>query len=161
MIGADNDDIIQEGMIGLFKAIMRYDRNRAASFKTFAELCVSRQIITAVKRAGRQKHSPLNTSVSIHNPLDGGDAGKSIADMLPNRDNLEPEEFLLLKEGMDDIESNGREIFSDLEWRVWKEYRQGRSYTQIAGSIGKSAKAIDNAIQRMKRKIERRLGLAR
>jgi RNA polymerase sporulation-specific sigma factor len=161
MMGADNDDIIQEGMIGLFKAIMSYDRTREAAFKTFAELCVNRQIITAVKRAGRQKHSPLNTSVSIHNPLDGNESGKSIADTLRDKDDLNPEELLLLKEEMDYLEVNGREIFSDLELKVWNEYRQGRSYTQIAENIGRNAKAIDNAIQRMRKKVEQRLGFAR
>jgi RNA polymerase sporulation-specific sigma factor len=155
MPGADNDDIMQEGMIGLFKAIMSYDARRAASFRTFAELCINRQIMTAVKRAGRQKHSPLNTSVSINRPSCEGEGGASIADAIEDRDGMGPEECLLLKEGMDYIDANWGEIFSEMEHRVWRACRQGKSCAQMAREMGKSPKAIDNAVQRMKRKLER------
>jgi len=158
MAGADREDIVQEGMIGIFKAIRSYNKAKEASFHTFAEICINRQIITAVKRATRLKHSPLNTSVSLNRPLSDAEPDTTLEETLSSDSNTDPEALFLLKEDMDYIEGNGAEIFSDLELSVWNEYLKGRSYTQIAEITGRSPKAIDNAIQRTKRKLELYLG---
>jgi len=158
MVGADSEDIMQEGMIGIFKAIRSYDKMKQASFHTFAEICINRQIITAIKRAARLKHSPLNTSVSLSKPISDGDPAKTLEETLSSNSNTDPEALFLLKEDMDYIEGNGAEIFSDLELSVWNEYLKGKTYSEIAEITGKSPKAIDNAIQRTKRKLELYLG---
>lgn len=153
MVGADRDDIVQEGMIGIFKAIKGYDPEKQASFHTFAELCINRQIITAIKQAARMKHSPLNTSVSLSKPVFDESAGVTLAEMLPTNSDSDPESRLLLKEVVDYLEGNGQGSFSNFEYRVWKEHLQGKTYGEIAETLEKSAKSIDNAIQRTKRKI--------
>lgn len=158
MVGADSEDIVQEGMIGIMKAIRSYDKSRQASFHTFAEICINRQIITAIKRATRLKHSPLNTSVSLNKPLSDTEPDTTLEETLSSNSNTDPEALFLLKEDMDFIEGNGSEIFSDLELSVWNEYLKGKSYHKIAEITGKSPKAIDNAIQRTKRKFELYLG---
>lgn len=158
MVGADSEDIVQEGMIGIFKAIRSYNESKQASFRTFAEICINRQIITAIKRATRLKHSPLNLSVSLNKPIEDNDTVKTLAETLSSDSDSDPEALLLLKEELDYIEGNGADIFSDLELRVWNEYLQGKTYTEIAEVIGKTPKAIDNAIQRTKRKLEVYLG---
>ncbi|HYE69398.1 MAG TPA: RNA polymerase sporulation sigma factor SigH [Anaerovoracaceae bacterium] len=158
MVGADSEDIVQEGMIGIFKAIRSYNKTRQASFHTFAEICINRQIITAIKRATRLKHSPLNTSVSLSKPLSEAEPDTTLEETLSSNSNTDPEALFLLKEDIDYIEGNGAEIFSDLELNVWNEYLKGRSYLQIAEITGRSPKAIDNAIQRTKRKLELYLG---
>lgn len=154
MVGADREDIVQEGMIGIFKAIRDYNESKPASFRTFAELCITRQIITAIKRATRLKHGPLNTYISFSKSDDASDSSKSIEETLSSSNETNPEFLLLLKEEMDYIENNGMDIFSGFEWRVWTEYLQGRTYLQIAETTKKSPKSIDNAIQRIKRKLE-------
>lgn len=158
MVGADSEDIVQEGMIGIFKAIRGYDQAKQASFHTFAEICINRQIITAIKRATRLKHSPLNTSVSLSRPLSDSEPDTTLEETLSSDSNSDPEALFLLKEDMDYIGGNGADIFSDLEMNVWNEYLKGKSYLQIAEITGRSPKAIDNAIQRMKRKLELYLG---
>ena len=158
MVGADSEDIVQEGMIGIFKAIKGYNKTKQASFHTFAEICINRQIITAIKRATRMKHSPLNTSVSLNKPLSDTEPDTTLEETLSSNSNTDPEALFLLKEDMGYIEGNGAEIFSDLELSVWNEYLKGRSYLQIAEITGRSPKAIDNAIQRTKRKLELYLG---
>lgn len=158
MVGADSEDIVQEGMIGIFKAIRGYDKAKQASFHTFAEICINRQIITAIKRATRLKHSPLNTSVSLSRPLSDSEPDTTLEETLSSDSNSDPEALFLLKEDMDYIGGNGADIFSDLEMNVWNEYLKGKSYLQIAEITGRSPKAIDNAIQRMKRKLELYLG---
>lgn len=158
MVGADSEDIVQEGMIGIFKAIRSYNMTKEASFHTFAEICINRQIITAVKRATRLKHSPLNTSVSLNKPLSDSEPDTTLEETLSSGSNTDPEALFLLKENMDYLEDNGSEIFSDLELTVWNEYLKGKSYLQIAEITGKTPKAIDNAIQRTKRKLEVYLG---
>jgi RNA polymerase sporulation-specific sigma factor len=158
MVGADNEDIVQEGMIGIFKAIRSYNKSKQASFHTFAEICINRQIITAIKRATRLKHSPLNTSVSLSRPLSDAEPDTTLEETLSSDSNTDPEALFLLKEDMDFIEGNGAEIFSDLELTVWNEYLKGKSYLKIAEITGKPPKAIDNAIQRTKRKLELYLG---
>lgn len=158
MVGADSEDIVQEGMIGIFKAIRSYNKTKQASFHTFAEICINRQIITAIKRATRLKHSPLNTSVSLSKPLSDTEPDTTLEETLSASSNTDPEALFLLKEDMGYIEGNGAEIFSDLELTVWNEYLKGKSYLQIAVITGRSPKAIDNAIQRTKRKLELYLG---
>lgn len=158
MVGADSEDIMQEGMIGIFKAIRSYNNGKQASFHTFAEICINRQIITAIKRAARLKHSPLNTSVSLSKPISDEDPAKTLEETLSSNSNTDPEALLLLKEDMDFIEGNGTDIFSDLELSVWNEFLKGKTYLEIAEITGKTPKAIDNAIQRTKRKLELYLG---
>lgn len=158
MVGADSEDIVQEGMIGIFKAIRGYNKSKQASFHTFAEICINRQIITAIKRATRLKHSPLNTSVSLSRPLSDAEPDTTLEETLSSDSNTDPEALFLLKEDMDYIEGNGAEIFSDLELTVWNEYLKGKTYLQIAEITGRPPKAIDNAIQRTKRKLELYLG---
>jgi len=152
--GADRDDIIQEGMIGIFKAIRDYDQRHETAFRTFAEICITRQIITAVKRSTRLKHGPLNTYISLSKSVSEEDPQKTIAETLASSSDTDPESMLLLKEEIAYIESNGSDIFSVLEWKVWTEYLQGKNYIQIAEETGKTPKSIDNAIQRIKKKLE-------
>lgn len=152
MVGADRDDVVQEGMIGIFKAIRSYDPERKTSFHTFAELCVNRQILTAIKRASRMKHSPLNTSISLNKPLTEGESD-TLAETLSSDSTSDPEAVFLIKEIVDYINGNGSKLFSELELKVWYAYLQGKSYLQIAEEMAKSPKTIDNAIQRTKRKI--------
>ena len=158
MVGADRDDVVQEGMIGIFKAIRSYDPERQTTFRTFAELCVNRQILTAIKRASRMKHSPLNTSVSLNKPLAEGEPD-TLGETLSTDSASDPEAILLIKEMVDYINSNGSELFSELELKVWYAYLQGKSYVQIAEDMGKTPKTIDNAIQRTKRKLASYLGV--
>lgn len=152
--GADRDDIVQEGMIGLFKAIRDYSDKKHASFETFAGLCISRQIITAIKTAGRQKHTPLNTYISLSQPIFGDAAGETFGETLYSDSCSDPEARLLLKEVVDYVGLNGREIFSEMELRVWCEYLRGNSCRDISKILGKSPKSVENAIQRTKRKLE-------
>jgi RNA polymerase sporulation-specific sigma factor len=151
--GADRDDIVQEGMIGIFKAIKGFDPSRQASFRTFAELCINRQIITAIKQATRRKHSPLNTSVSLSKPIDGNTNTVTLAETLSTGSDSDPVEQLLLKETMDILEGTGSGFFSALEQCAWTHYLQGKTYREIAEILEKSPKSIDNAIQRTKRKM--------
>ncbi|MBQ8589406.1 MAG: RNA polymerase sporulation sigma factor SigH [Firmicutes bacterium] len=153
MVGGDKEDIVQEGMIGIFKAIRSYDPEKQASFRTFAELCISRQIITAIKRAGRMKHSPLNTSVSLWRPVSEEDNGNTLADTLSSDSDTDPETVLLLTEIIDYVTQEDSKVFSELEMKVWMEYIQGKSCSQIAAEMVRTPKSIDNAIQRTKRKI--------
>lgn len=151
--GADRDDIVQEGMIGIFKAIKGFDPSRQASFRTFAELCINRQIITAIKQATRRKHSPLNTSVSLSKPIDGDTNTVTLAETLSTGSDSDPVAQLLLKETMDILEGTGTGFFSSLEQCAWTHYLQGKTYREIAEILEKSPKSIDNAIQRTKRKM--------
>ena len=153
IMGADGDDVIQEGMIGLFKAIKSYSSGKDAAFRTFAELCINRQIITAIKQASRRKHSPLNTSISLNKPLAEGETGDTLEETLRSDSNSEPETQLMLKDVVEAIITNEGKIFSPFEMQVWNEYLQGKDYKEIAQVLGKSAKAVDNAIQRTKKKI--------
>ena len=156
--GADHEDVIQEGMIGIFKAIRDYDSSRKASFKTFAELCITRQIVTAIQRANRQKHQILNESVSL-NPL--GDTYDMSSEPLNIRErqydiispDMDPEDTLLMKEIFNYIRENESEIFSPMEVEVWYELMSGKNYREIAENMEKEPKIIDNAVQRIKKKV--------
>ena len=152
IVGADSEDVIQEGMIGLFKAIHDYSGNREATFKTFAELCINRQILTAVKTASRLKHQPLNDSVSLSTPVDetgGGTLEEALGgDMASNPEAVFMENTLSLL-----LTDENSTLFSSMERRVLKEYLAGKKYPEIAKLLGKSYKTIDNAMQRIRKKI--------
>lgn len=159
ILGADNEDLIQEGMIGLFKAVRDFDSGRDASFHTFAELCISRQMYTAVQASKRQKHFPLNTYVS----LDGGDGtpddqeGLRLTELLADRTELSPEELFLDKERVTYLEETIDRELSDFERQVLDLYITGMSYSEIAKVLGRDEKATDNALQRLKAKIRKML----
>lgn len=153
IVGADGEDVVQEGMIGLFRAIKSYDHEKEAAFHTFAEMCINRQILTAIRLASRRKHSPLNTSISLNKPLSEEDQEGTLEETLRSDSNSDPEAQLMLKDVAELIIGNEGKIFSPFELQVWNEYRQGKDYRQIAETLGKSVKAIDNAIQRTKKKI--------
>ena len=155
LIGADKEDIIQEGMIGLYKAIRDYNPNAQASFKSFAELCITRQIITAIKTATRQKHIPLNSYVSLSKPLYDEDNERVMLDTIMEYKKLDPQEIVIDKERFYSIEEKLSVILSKLELRVLNQYLEGKSYTEIALHIKRSEKSIDNALQRIKKKIEK------
>ena len=155
LIGADREDIVQEGMIGLYKAIRDFRNDRLSSFRAFAELCVTRQIITAIKTATRQKHIPLNSYISLNKPIYDEDSDRTLLDILPGARVSNPEELVISQEEFVDIEEKMEEILSDLEWRVLMSYLDGKSYQEIAVDLDRHVKSIDNALQRVKRKLER------
>jgi len=155
LIGADREDIIQEGMIGLYKAIRDFRNDKLSSFRAFAELCVTRQIITAIKTATRQKHIPLNSYVSLNKPIYDEDSDRTLLDVLSGSKVSDPEELVISREEFIDIEAKMEEILSDLEWKVLMSYLDGKSYQEIAVDLDRHVKSIDNALQRVKRKLER------
>ncbi|MGI6605123.1 MAG: RNA polymerase sporulation sigma factor SigH [Firmicutes bacterium] len=157
LVGADREDIIQEGMIGLYKAVRDYRNDKLSSFRAFAELCVTRQIITAIKTATRQKHIPLNSYVSLNKPIYDEDSDRTLLDVLSGVHISDPEELVINREEFDDIEDKMGEILSDLEWKVLVAYLEGRSYQEIAVDLKRHVKSIDNALQRVKRKLEKYL----
>ena len=157
LIGADREDIIQEGMIGLYKAIRDFRHDKLASFRAFAELCITRQIITAIKTATRQKHIPLNSYVSLNKPIYDEESDRTLLDVLSGTKVTDPEELVISREEFVDIENKMGEFLSDLEWKVLMSYLDGRSYQEIAGDLRRHVKSIDNALQRVKRKLERYL----
>ena len=153
--GADRDDIIQEGMIGLFKAVRDFSLERGVSFKTFADLCVTRHIITAVKNASRQKHAPLNFYVSLNKPLSDDEGDSTLEQLLGHAENLNPEEIVIKKENADALGSDMSRILSQFEASVLSLYLKGHSYADISKALCKDVKAIDNALQRIKKKFEK------
>ena len=155
LIGADKEDIYQEGMIGLYKAIRDFKPSKLTSFKAFAELCVTRQIITAIKTATRQKHIPLNTYISLNKPIYEEDSDRTLLDVLTSLRISDPEELLISKEEMGHIEREIARLLSDLEMEVLASYLDGKSYQEIACDLDRQAKSIDNALQRVKRKLEK------
>ena len=159
LIGADKEDIIQEGMIGLYKAIRDYKQDKLSSFRAFAELCITRQIITAIKTATRQKHIPLNSYVSLNKPIYDEESDRTLLDVLSGAKITDPEELIISREELNNIESKIGEILSDLEWEVLMFYLEGKSYQEIAVDLDRHVKSIDNALQRVKRKLERYLEL--
>ncbi|MBQ3862921.1 MAG: RNA polymerase sporulation sigma factor SigH [Schwartzia sp.] len=155
LIGADREDIIQEGMIGLYKAIRDFRNDKLSSFRAFAELCVTRQIITAIKTATRQKHIPLNSYVSLNKPIYDEDSDRTLLDVLSGVRVSDPEELIISREEFVDIAEKMESILSDLEWKVLMSYLDGHSYQEIAVDLDRHVKSIDNALQRVKRKIEK------
>lgn len=154
LVGADRDDIIQEGMIGLYKATRDFRGDKLASFRAFAELCITRQIITAIKTATRQKHIPLNSYVSLNKPIYDEDSDRTLQDILSGIRVSDPEELIIGREEFNDIELKMNEILSDLEWNVLTAYLDGKSYNEMSRELHRHVKSIDNALQRVKRKLE-------
>lgn len=157
LIGADREDIVQEGMIGLYKAIRDFQEDKLSSFKAFAELCITRQMITAIKTATRQKHIPLNSYVSLDKPIYDEESDRTLMDVLSCKSKLDPEILLIHREQFNDIEVKMSEVLSDLERQVLMHYLDGRSYQEISDDLNRHVKSIDNALQRVKRKLERYL----
>lgn len=157
LIGADHEDIVQEGMIGLFKSIRDFKADKLASFRAFAELCITRQIITAIKTATRQKHIPLNSYVSLNKPIFDEESDRTLLDVISEGRITNPEDLLIGQEELSSIEDRIGEMLSDLEWDVLTAYLDGRSYQEIAMDLGRHVKSIDNALQRVKRKMEKLL----
>ncbi len=157
LIGADKEDIIQEGMIGLFKAIRDYRLDKLTSFRAFAELCITRQIITAIKTATRQKHIPLNSYVSLNKPIYDEESDRTLIDILSTNKITNPEDIIISREEFIFIEKKMGEILSSLEWKVLMAYLEGKSYQEIAVELKRHVKSIDNALQRVKRKLEKYL----
>lgn len=155
LIGADKEDIYQEGMIGLYKAIRDFKADKLTSFKAFAEICVTRQIITAIKTATRQKHIPLNTYISLNKPIYEEDSDRTLIDVLSELKITDPEELIIGKEQIKHIEGEMAKVLSDLEMEVLQSYLDGKSYQEIACDLDRQAKSIDNALQRVKRKLEK------
>lgn len=155
LIGADKEDIYQEGMIGLYKAIRDFKPDKLSSFKAFAELCVTRQIITAIKTATRQKHIPLNTYISLNKPIYDEESDRTLLDVLSEVKVADPEEMVISKEELKHIQNEIGEVLSGLEMEVLMSYLEGKSYQEIACDLDRHAKSIDNALQRVKRKLEK------
>ncbi|MBQ5659108.1 MAG: RNA polymerase sporulation sigma factor SigH [Peptococcaceae bacterium] len=157
LIGADREDIIQEGMIGLYKAIRDYRYDRQTSFHSFAEICVTRQIITAIKTATRQKHMPLNSYVSLNKPVYEEESERTLSDVITQGKAGNPEDLFIDQEDFLDIESTMQRILSPLEQDVVNLYLEGKSYVEIAQQLDRHVKSVDNALQRVKRKLEQYL----
>ena len=157
LIGADHEDIVQEGMIGLYKAIRDYRPDKLSSFRAFAELCITRQIITAIKTATRQKHIPLNSYVSLNKPLYDEESDRTLLDVYTEGHTTNPEELIISQEDLNSIYTKIDEVLSGLEQEVLRAYLDGKSYQEIADNLGRHVKSIDNALQRVKRKLERYL----
>ncbi|MCT1579209.1 RNA polymerase sporulation sigma factor SigH [Oceanobacillus kimchii] len=154
LVGADKEDIIQEGMIGLYKAIRDYDVDKLSSFKAFAELCVTRQIITAIKTATRQKHIPLNSYVSLDKPIYDEESDRTLLDIIGGSIDVDPQELLISQEDYGTLEHKLSKLLSDLEKKVLQLYLDGRTYQEISEHLNRHVKSIDNALQRVKRKLE-------
>ena len=151
--GADSEDVVQEGMIGLFKAIRSFDVSKQTAFKTFADTCVNSQIISAIKKANRKRHKPLNESVSLNKEVDEGTQDISVGDILQASMDNDPEALLLLQEVVDYLKTYDSGLFSKFEREVWIEKLKGKNYMEIADHLGRSPKSVDNALQRIKKKI--------
>ena len=157
LIGADHEDIVQEGMIGLYKAIRDFKPEQLSSFRAFAELCITRQIITAIKTATRQKHIPLNSYVSLNKPLYDEESDRTLLDVIMEGRISDPEELIINRENLGNIHNKISEVLSGLEQEVLQAYLDGKSYQEIADALGRHVKSIDNALQRVKRKLEKYL----
>jgi RNA polymerase sporulation-specific sigma factor len=157
LVGADREDIVQEGMIGLYKAVRDFKGDKLSSFKAFAELCITRQMITAIKTATRQKHIPLNSYVSLDKPIYDDESDRTLMDVISGTKATDPEELIVNREKVDDIEVKMAELLSDLERKVLALYLDGRSYQEISEELNRHVKSIDNALQRVKRKLEKYL----
>lgn len=157
LMGADHEDIVQEGMIGLFKAVRDFRQDKLSSFRAFAELCVTRQIITAIKTATRQKHIPLNSYISLNKPMYDEESDRTLMDVIVEGHVDNPEELIISQEDLHGINTQLAEMLSSLEKDALSLYLDGKSYQEIAQLLGRHAKSIDNALQRVKRKLEKYL----
>ena len=155
LVGADREDILQEGMIGFYKAIRDFRDDRLSSFRAFAELCVTRQIITAIKTATRQKHIPLNSYISLNKPIYDEDSDRTLLDIISGSRISNPEELVISREEFLAMERKMEELLSDFEWDVLRSYLGGKSYQEIAETLKRHVKSVDNALQRVKRKLGR------
>lgn len=155
LIGADRDDIIQEGMIGLFKAIRDYNKDKLASFKSFAEICITRQIITAIKTATRQKHRPLNSYISLNKPIYEEESDRTLLDIIEGLSITDPMEVFIVNENIHSMEVSIFNSLSELEYEVLDSYVKGSSYQDIAKELQRDPKSVDNALQRIKKKLEK------
>ena len=155
LIGADHEDIVQEGMIGLYKAIRDFKPEKLSSFRAFAELCITRQIITAIKTATRQKHIPLNSYVSLNTPISDEESDRTLLDVITEGRVANPEDMLISQEDVGLIEDRIGQMLSSLEREVLSAYLDGKSYQEIALELDRHVKSIDNALQRVKRKLEK------
>jgi RNA polymerase sporulation-specific sigma factor len=153
LIGADHEDIVQEGMIGLYKAIRDFRNDKLLPFRAFAELCISRQIFTAIKAATRQKHIPLNSYVSLHASLFESDSDRTLLDTLAESDKSDPEQLVITQQFSDDLRFRIKRDLSHLESAVLRGPLEGKSYQENSEELQRRVKSIDNALQRAKRKI--------
>ncbi|MCQ6279668.1 RNA polymerase sporulation sigma factor SigH [Bacillus sp. EB600] len=153
LVGADREDIIQEGMIGLYKAIRDFKKEKMTAFKAFAEHCIYRQIVTAIKKSSRKKHSPLNSYISLDKPIFNDESNATLIDVMPEEKITNPEAILINQESVVDIERKIAKLLSGLEQRVLALYIDGQSYIEISEELNTSPKTIDNALQRAKRKL--------
>lgn len=154
LIGGDREDVVQEGMIGLYKAIRDFKPDRLSSFKGFAELCITRQIITAIKTATRQKHIPLNSSVSLDRPMYVKDVERTLFDIIEGPTPADPEDLMIRKEEFDHMEIEMHKVLSRLERQVLALYLDGQTYQEISAALNRQVKSVDNALQRIKKKLE-------
>ena len=157
LIGADHEDIVQEGMIGLYKAIRDFKPEKLSSFRAFAELCITRQIITAIKTATRQKHIPLNSYISLNRPIYDEESDRTLLDIIIEGSTGNPEEMIINQENVGTIHQKMNEVLSGLEQEVLSAYLDGKSYQEIAELLNRPVKSIDNALQRVKRTLEKYL----
>jgi RNA polymerase sporulation-specific sigma factor len=155
LIGADREDIVQEGMIGLYKAVRDFRASKLTSFRAFAELCITRQIITAIKTATRQKHRPLNSYVSLNKPAYDEESDRMLIDVISCSKISNPEDIIIGREDFTTIESKMGKLLSPLEMQVLKKYIEGKSYFEVAEELDRSVKSVDNALQRVKNKLEK------
>ena len=154
--GADNEDVVQEGMIGIFKAIRSYDATKEAAFKTYADTCINNQILSAIKKANRRKHQPLNESVPLaegRGDSEWDEPGTEEPGLVKGTMENNPEAVTLLREITEVLQAHNSGLFSDFEWQVWSERLKGYAYTEIAAHLGKPPKSIDNAMQRIRKKV--------
>lgn len=153
LIGADNDDIVQEGMIGLYKAVRDFNKDKNITFKTFADVCITRQILTAIRTANRYKHSPLNAYVSMNAPVFGEDSNTTVSNLFKEDAASNPEELYILDETIRELKQLIYKKLSNFEKEVLELYLEGCSYNDISEKMQKSPKSIDNALQRIKKKL--------
>ena len=154
LIGADHEDLVQEGMLGLYKAVCEYDESKSASFKSFAELCITRQILSAIKNATRKKHTPLNNYISLNSSPLEGESELTLLDTMRSMRVADPEDVVIGRENFERMMLYLEKALSPMERRVLGLYLDGLSYPQIAARIGKPLKSVDNAMQRVKHKLE-------
>jgi RNA polymerase sporulation-specific sigma factor len=153
LVGAEKEDLLQVGMIGLWQAIVDFRSERAISFPAFAKVCITRHIITAIKTATRQKQMPLNTSLSLETPSDDSSSDWNLSDILPGSGLFDPEEMVLRHEDTKILHNTLQQVLSDFEWRVLSGYQMGKSYREIATELRCKTKSVDNALARIKRKV--------
>jgi RNA polymerase sporulation-specific sigma factor len=157
LLGGDRDDVVQEGMIGLYKAIRDFDVDRGVPFRSFADVCVTRQLISAVKSANRHKHGPLSRSMSLDQPVSREDDDLRLADLLPAAASADPAASVVSADELRALQQHFDEVLSDLEQQVLRHHVEGKSYDQIAAMLQRHVKSVDNALQRIKRKLETHL----